>query len=132
MSKFSISWGIGFDPNSGGGNKDNATWEDVVRLLDLALLNSGSVGIEFTEQPELGPIRLSVEIDRKLSILCLGVLTDDDYDTRSFHGKNKGGEQIEILGNFWDPSLICEDFSVVVQAFKEFFQTGDVSSQILS
>lgn len=81
---------------------------------------------------EIGPQTLQVLADQGLSVLTLGEDTGEDYVVRTFTSGLAAGQQLKVLGNTWDPRLICENFDVVVQVFREFFETGNVSRELLN
>ena len=43
--------------------------------------------------------------------------------------KNK---KIQIYGDYWSENQLTNDFDLVVRTFKEFFDTGNVSADILN
>jgi hypothetical protein len=41
-------------------------------------------------------------------------------------------EKVLILGDYWPASQLTKDFDLVVKIFKEFFDTGNVSTDLLN
>jgi hypothetical protein len=127
MPKLSMSWN--------GGNQDNPSWEDIQHRLEQAQRRSGAVTLNIEDAPEIGPEMLEVFCDRNGCVIMLGeiVLDEDgsDWNVRSFFNADATPGMIDILGNNWDARTICHDFSIVVAAFREFFEMGDVSREML-
>nr|WP_207282552.1 hypothetical protein [Pseudomonas sp. FW300-N2F2] len=55
----------------------------------------------------------------------------EDYVVRSYFNPELKGGEYEVLGNTWSGELVCLDFSVVKDAFEEFFLTGNVNRSLL-
>lgn len=127
-----LSWTIGARGHVRGGRKDKATWADVEPILGEVLERSGTVTVDLTADPELGSGNLQVRTEDGLSIITLGVDNGEDYVVRSYSGGKRSSGNVEILGDYWPSESICSDFKVVVGAFKEFLENGDVSKEVLS
>jgi hypothetical protein len=131
MPNFSLSWSGG----KPGGNQDNPSWELIQQRLEQAWQRSGTVTLCIQNAPEIGPEMLQVFCDRNGCVMLLGeiVLDEDgsDWNVRSFSNADATPGMIDILGNNWDARTICHDFSIVLAAFREFFEMGDVSREML-
>ena len=88
--------------------------------------------LEFLKQPELGPGSLQLAAEKGKYLLTLLEHTKDRSVVRGFTNPEAKDGMVNINGNRWDAKSICSDFSIVRRAFKEFFETGDVSPQILN
>jgi hypothetical protein len=131
MSDYDLSWTVGIRPHCRGGNKDAAESDDVARILNEIRDHSGSMGLERLNGPEIGPQSLSVETEGRYSVLMLRD-TREDYIVRTLTNTDHDSGFIEIIGDLWDARTVTSNFDLVVQVFKEFFETGDVSREILS
>ena len=130
--------GDGSSGETSGGTKEEATLEGTLSNLKKTLNKSGSVSLAVIDGPEVGPQLLQVETQGGKSLLTLGEDDGDDYIVRSYVQTEKElvacasePEKIKILGNYWDKHLICMDKEIVQAVFEAFFETGDVSKDIL-
>jgi len=128
----SVSWVIGSGANAQGGSTDVVNLDDVIVTLEKVLEKSGSITLDVVNGPEVGPESLQVESEAGLSVVSLGVDNGEDYVVRTYTNDSGDSEKITILGNEWDPKLVCGDESIVKQIVEEFFTTGDVSKNFLS
>jgi hypothetical protein len=108
-------------------------WSDVESAL-LALKDSdrpGCVQIDIdTDEP--GPRMLQVFHEHGRFIAMLGEMYED-WNVRTFENANFAPDQLTtIFGNYWSKRSVTRDFKLVVQAFKEFVETGDVSRELMS
>ena len=134
MPSLSLAWVIGSGEAALGGKKANPTIEDVLSVLEDVLQSSGSVTLDVIDGPEVGPQSLQVEADGGSSILSLGEDDGEDYNIRTYRNPSTGTqqEQLDVLGNLWDMSLVCQDSDVVRRVFKDFVETGNVSRDLLN
>ena len=142
MSSYTLSWnravGDGSTGETSGGTKAVATLEGMLSNLKKTLNKSGSVSLAVIDGPEIGPQLLQVETQGGKSLLTLGVDDGDDYVVRNYVQTEKElnaiavePEKIKIFGNYWSKHLICIDKEIVTAVFTEFFETGDVSKDLL-
>lgn len=132
MIYYAVSWSIGAGSETDGGNKTNAQFSDVHEKLLGAKEKSGAVTAELMGAPEIGPQRLHVEAENGAYVLSLGEDTGSEYHVRTFTNTNPSDEKNIVLGNSWDSRLVCNDFSIVVEAFTFFCETGDVPRKLLA
>jgi hypothetical protein len=131
MQHFSLSWTIGVGSDCQGGKQKKPSWLDIEAQLEQLRTHSGSVTLDIVDGAEIGPQSLQIQSDRGNYLLSIGEVDEEDYQVRSFTNKDAEPDRIEILGNSWDSKLVCSDFNIVRQAFKEFFDSGDVSHGLL-
>ncbi len=110
----------------------NPSWSEIHLRLEEVHGSSGTVSLEPLEGSGIGPRQLQVRSDSGNYLLTFGFETDDDWIVRTFTNKSPKREQVNILGDLWDPQSICTDFGVVQHAFRQFFDTGDISKEMLS
>lgn len=65
-------------------------------------------------------------------MLTLGEETDDDYRVRFYWDQSLSNCKLLIFGDYWPERQLTKDFELVVRVFKEFFDTGNVSADILN
>src|SRR5262245_14710055 len=128
--RMSLSWTLESLFKTQGGNSLAPQWDDVeVRLLAITC-RAGCVTLDLADASQRRPRSLQVRAEGGRFLLTLGV-EDDEYRVRSFTNIAAQPEKVQILGDLWDARMICTDINVVVVAFKQFFETGDVSQALL-
>ncbi|POD78639.1 hypothetical protein BKM17_07610 [Pseudomonas syringae group genomosp. 3] len=132
MRKYSLSWVIGVGDQVNGGNKKLPAWQDVDYYLDKIKIGKGSLTLSIVGGSDTGPQLLQVFSDEGGYVLSLGEDDGTDYVVRSYLNPELKSSEYEILGNIWSGELVCLNFSIVKEAFEEFFLTGDVSLDLLS
>lgn len=112
----------------------NVKWEQIETLLK-AIHNSrwGSTRLEVEDinAVDLGPTLLDLIMENGWYLITMMEVTEDDEIVRSYYNPNIELEMIEIGGNEWGTTQLIRDFDLVLQIFKEFYETGDVSREIL-
>lgn len=113
--------------------KNAPSWSDVLIFLKFLKKSSGSVNIRFINAQDIGPERLSVEAENGFYLVTLLEYDESGGDVRSIWDKtSSSGEHVIIRGNYWPKRQLTKDFDLVVKIFKEFFNTGNVSTELLN
>ena len=108
---------------------DTPLWKDVEVALKYNQDEGGVV-----ELHEVGDITHQIQLytGGGFFLLMLGRQTEDgDHDVRTLFSPEIPESPIEILGDYWSAKTVTSDFSLVLQAFKEFFETRDVSTRLM-
>ncbi|MDX9678149.1 hypothetical protein NQ186_13335 [Pseudomonas zeae] len=130
--KRSLSWTVGFGRTCEGGTQRDPSWNDVVAHLEESCRNLGSVTLDIEELAGFELLTLQVVADTGKYALTVGVDDGDDYDVKVFCGdKNRGGI-MHIQGDAVAGSAICSNFEIVVEIFKQFFDSGRVSPALMN
>ena len=109
------------------------SWSDVLGFLNVLKKNSGCVNIMIINSPDIGPERLSVEAENGFYLVSLLEYDESGGDVRSMWDKtSSSGRNVIIRGNYWPERQLTKDFDLVVKIFKEFFNTGNVSTDLLN
>ena len=132
MKNYSLSWVVGVGDQANGGNKKFPVWQDVDCYLDKIKRGKGSLTLSIVGGSDTGPQFLQVFSDEGKYVLSLGEDDGTDYVVRSYFNPELKNSEYEILGDIWSGELVCLDFSIVKEAFEEFFLIGDVSLELLS
>jgi len=112
--------------------KRHPEWSDIEAALEKARNHSGVVTLDIYLSNETGQKTLQVRVDDgHYLLLTLGEEDEQDYAVRSLTNAKAGPGQIGILGDLWDSRMVSDDFTIVQQAFEEFFSTGNVSHNLL-
>lgn len=113
--------------------RESPLWSDVIDFLNVLKNSSGSVNIRIINAPDVGPERLSVEAENGFYLVTLLEYDKTGGDVRSIWDKAcSSGESVMVLGNYWPERQLTKDFDLVVRIFKEFFDTGNVSTELLN
>jgi len=116
------------------GSQTKPSWDDIEYLIkELKHLN-GSVSLSVIDGKDIGVDSLEVRADKQhFLVTMLENTPDDDEEVRTLFFKEKQNlAQTQILGDYYDPTMITDDLDLVVKIFKEFFENGNVSYDILS
>lgn len=132
MIEFLLSWHVGIANKMQGGRKKGPNWNDIEKVLLEAWNTTGTVTIDIVSGRDIGPQRLQVQTENRMAIITLGVDNGEDYIVRSYSSSKSSLENVEILGNLWAETSICSNYDDVIRSFKEFFENGDVSGELLS
>ncbi|MCX2942025.1 hypothetical protein ORG37_02745 [Rahnella perminowiae] len=109
-------------------------WSDVEEFLMKLKGGSGGVRLRIAPEPDIGPMNLDVSTDDGFYLLTLLECSESDLTVRSYWDKSKTGKnkKIQIYGDYWPEQQLTNDFDLVVRVFKEFFDTGNVSADVLN
>ena len=107
----------------------NATWIEIQGALETLKERESNIRLTITPRPDNGPILLDIQSEEGNHMP--GLLMTGGY-TRDYHNSNlAGGEMIDVGGYSYDPAFITRDYERIVSIAKEFFETGDVSPELL-
>jgi hypothetical protein len=116
-----------------GGNIDCPEWETVEGKLQTILPIAGNVTLNAEDKHEKNR-SLQLRTENGKYLITLGMETEDDLVVHTYHNPaaQSPNERVEILGDLWAEQMICIDKEFVMAVFKQFFDTGDVSTTYLS
>ncbi|MHC9060971.1 DUF6911 family protein [Pantoea sp. y20] len=108
-------------------------WIKVEEFLSKIKGDSGGVRLRIIPEPDIGPMYLDVSTDDGLYLLTLLECSESGLIVRSYLDKSKSGKEkkIQIYGDYWPEKQLTNDFDLVVKIFKEFFDTANVSTNLL-
>ncbi|MCT8342875.1 MULTISPECIES: DUF6911 family protein [Photorhabdus] len=121
---FSIKWIL----NGKGGKTKFPIWLDIEKIL-LNLKGKSGVLVLSVINNET---ELQVRTEEGDYLLTLGEVMEDEYNVRSYWDPEGPDQKINILGDYWPARQLTKDFDFVVKVFKEFFDTGNVSKELLN
>ena len=105
----------------------NATWADVEAVLP-ELKEEAFFRLTILPEPEIGPRSLEVQAENGY---YRPLMAGTEGTGNSFYNPaDKGGEDVEILGHEYSPVGLTQDYDLIVRMIKEFFHTGNVSSEL--
>jgi len=130
--KVLLSWKTMISGVWSGGSEYVSDWDSLIMYLTPLKETAGTFGLNFIDGPELGPICMQLESDKKRYLMTLLEVTEDDTSVRAYDNPTASAEMVDILGDSWDARQLTDDFNLVIMLFKEFFEKGDVSHQWLN
>lgn len=105
-------------------------------LIEASQVKRSSVKLIYQEN-KFDSDMVSVEFDSNKYLLTY--LTDDsdfedEKEIRTYTNPNSNDslEKVEINGDYWHNNMICYDFNIVKEVFRQFFETNKVSNKILN
>lgn len=114
-----------------GGNIRKPNWSDVNKKLMVLESGGGTVTLDGDEENGFEK-SLQVRFEDGKYLLTFGYETEDDWLVRTYQNGESRSEEITILGDVWRSNCICRDPVIVRQAFKQFFDTGTVSDDLMN
>jgi len=108
---------------------ENATWADVEAVLPV-LKEEAFFRLSIVPEPESGPALL--EIQSEGGHYLPGMLVIGKPGGRNFYNPDDAGkDEVSVGGYMWDPVSVTQDFDLILRMVKEFYETGDVSQELL-
>lgn len=123
-----MSWTL----DGNGGNKQISSWDDILTQLEQLQGREGSLTLDMLTSVGNGPEMLQVRTESGYYLMTLGEIFEDEYRVRTYWDPSKPDAGMMILGDYWPERQLTKDFDLVVRIFKELFDTGDVSMDLLN
>lgn len=127
----SLSWVVGFGRSCEGGMLRDPLWSDVSTHLEKSCREAGSVTMDVDELAGFELLTLQVIADAGKYVLTLGVDDGNEYDVRVFSGNENVLKKLHVQGELVDSSMVCLDFEIVVEVFRQLFDSGQVSRDLM-
>lgn len=126
-----VSWAISDKSAvSKGGSLINPEWREIEGKLLRVLTGSGTVTLD-TEDEGGCSCSLQVRAEAGMFVITFGAEIEGDWIVRAYRNQFAEPEKVLILGDVWSARAVCNDSSVVMVVFDEFFNTGHVSERVL-
>jgi hypothetical protein len=130
MRNSSFRWNI---KSISSGRICDPEWADINSYLIQLNCEDGFAELSINDAPDVGPQNLQIWSEGFNYLGLLGELTDDDYEVRTFTRHEADSKHmVEIAGYLWDSRTVVRDFGLVERAFREFFETDDVSRNLMN
>ncbi|MGE2624755.1 DUF6911 family protein, partial [Escherichia coli] len=75
---------------------------------------------------------LQVRAENGFYVIMLGEIFEDEYRVRTYWASsnepNDTATEMSILGDHWPKRQLIKNFDLVINIFKEFFDTGTIST----
>lgn len=123
-----MSWTIG-----GQGGKDkNPSWQKINCCLEKLNSKTGTVTLDTLSDNPDNVEMLQLRTDGGYYLITLsGINDNNEYQVRTLWNPAFDERKVNILGDEWPLKMLTKDFSCVTNIFKEFFETGNVSTEVL-
>ncbi|PIT47456.1 DUF6911 family protein [Snodgrassella alvi] len=114
------------------------TITDLNNYLDILKINNGKLILRNDLEDEFMPYEMVLYSDNHETLIHIYMILfatdmeDGDIEVRTFNDESGSKEFIPMLGEPFAIVSTTKNFSLVIQAFKEFLETGDVSRDLLS
>jgi hypothetical protein len=126
-----LSWTISAQSMHGdGGCVANPDWLVVKEKLSKSLNLGGTITLD-AEDSNGRSQSLQVRAENGMYVVTFGTESESGWDVRTYKKPAEKSENIAILGEVWDASVVCSELSFIVAIFDEFFSTGGVSLKLL-
>lgn len=112
--------------------KDHPSIDELNNYLDILKNNNGVLVLSNNQEEYLKPYDMTLYSDNERYLILFSTMMEDgDIDIRTFNDKSGSREFISMLGEPFAIASTTKDFSLVIRAFSEFLETGDVSRTLL-
>lgn len=104
----------------------------IMSYLDIFKSHDGILVLDNDQEDNHMPYNMTLYSDSGIFMILLATSMDDgDIDVRTFYNKSGSRDFILIHGEPYSEASTVKEFSLVMEAFKEFYETGDVSRELL-
>ncbi|MEX2942555.1 DUF6911 family protein [Serratia sp. J2] len=105
----------------------------VMNYLSILKTHNGILVLDNDQEDNQIPYKLTLYSDSGLYMVLLETMMDDgDLDIRTFYNKSESKNFISILGEPYSEASIVKEFDLVIEVVKEFYETGNVSTDLLN
>ncbi|EED9464933.1 hypothetical protein NWL46_003896 [Salmonella enterica] len=125
---FKMSWTL----DETGGNKQISNWDMVLNQFKQIQGKKGTLTLDILNSGDDSAEMLQVRTENGYYLITLGEIVEDEYQVRTYWDSSKPDIGIVILGDYWPESQLTKDCELIVKILKEFFDTGNVSKELLN
>ncbi|CZY22294.1 TPA: hypothetical protein JHK28_003508 [Enterobacter cloacae] len=125
---FKMSWTL----DEIGGNKQIQNLDMVLNQFKLIQGKKGTLTLDILNSSDDSAEMLQIRTENGYYLITLGEIVEDEYQVRTYWDSSKPDTGILILGDYWPESQLTKDSEFIVKILKEFFDTGNVSKELLS
>lgn len=125
---FKMSWTL----DEIGGNKQIPNWDMVLNQFKKIQGKKGTLTLDLLNSSDDSAEMLQVRTENGYYLITLGEIIEDEYQVRTYWDSSKPDTGMVILGDYWPESQLTKDSEFIVKILKEFFDTGNVSKELLN
>ncbi|WP_395313491.1 hypothetical protein V1603_03320 [Enterobacter sp. ECC-219] len=115
-----------------GGNKQIQNLDMVLNQFAQIQGKKGTLTLDILNSSDDSAEMLQIRTENGYYLITLGEIVEDEYQVRTYWDSSKPDTGIVILGDYWPESQLTKDSEFIVKILKEFFDTGNVSKELLS
>ncbi|CNI77101.1 DUF6911 family protein [Yersinia intermedia] len=105
----------------------------IMNYLNILKTHNGILVLDNDQEDNQIPYKLTLYSDSGFYMVLLETMMDDgDLDIRTFYNKSESKKFISILGEPYSEASIVKEFDLVIEVVKEFYETGNVSTDLLN
>lgn len=105
---------------------------ELINHLTILKVRDGVLALSNDQEDNYKPYELTLYSDNhNYLVMMVTMLPDSDIEVRTFDTGLRTKELMPMLGEPYGAWSIIQDFDLVIQVFKEFLVTGDVSRKLL-
>lgn len=127
-----MSWTL----NGTGGNKQIQSWNTILDQLKKLQGKEGVLTLDVLDNVNNCAEMLQVRAENGFYVIMLGEIFEDEYRVRTYWASsnepNDTATEMSILGDHWPKRQLIKNFDLVINIFKEFFDTGTISTDTLN
>jgi len=134
MSTMTITWDFDDleDSIQDGGYQRDPRWPLVEHFLNQLEFRSGGVRLDISDKPGEGAYMLDVTGEEgKYYPTLLYRMADGHSQSRAYDDKSKGTDLVDVRRESYYDCNVIQDFALILRMFKEFYDTGSVSEELL-
>ncbi|WP_392551376.1 hypothetical protein RHO14_07745 [Orbus wheelerorum] len=106
--------------------------DELTNYLNILKKYNGVLVLDNNQEHKHRPYKMVLYSDYNYLIMLETLMTNGDIEVRTFYDNSVSKEFISILGESYAKASTVTDFSLVIQVFKEFYENGNVSKDILN
>lgn len=125
---FKMSWTL----DEIGGNKQIQNLDMVLNQFKQIQGKKGTLTLDILNSSDDSAELLQIRTENGYYLITLGEIVEDEYQVRTYWDSSKPDTGIMILGDYWPESQLTKDSEFIVKILKEFFDTGNVSKELLN
>lgn len=125
---FKMSWTL----DEIGGNKQIQNLDMVLNQFKQIQGKKGTLTLDILNSSDDSAEMLQIRTENGYYLITLGEIFEDEYQVRTYWDSSKPDTGILILGDYWPESQLTKDSEFIIKILKEFFDTGNVSKELLS
>ncbi|MCX5575265.1 hypothetical protein OSH03_14990 [Enterobacter sp. E-TC7] len=115
-----------------GGNKQIQNLDMVLNQFKQIQGKKGTLTLDILNSSDDSAEMLQIRTENGYYLITLGEIVEDEYQVRTYWDSSKPDTGILILGDYWPETQLTKDSEFIVKILKEFFDTGNVSKELLS
>ncbi|WP_261257858.1 DUF6911 family protein [Serratia proteamaculans] len=107
--------------------------EQLINYLHILMIHNGVLVLDNNQEHNYAPYKLTLYSDECNYLVMLETISiEGDINIRTFCDGSESEGFISILGEPYPETSIVKNFTLVINVFKGFLESGDVSRELLN